>query len=250
MKKTMIIYTFSLLVMLVGCNTRQPVTEVTLNGTYELVDFISSNINIGEPVHNPYTDDYQRVIHIEENAVTIRDMNYTNQTEQVYDYTIIMNYGYYIDIENTDTKYVQRIYTDAKAGILEIMENGTETKHFIFSKYEQPDQTLIPNGTYEIYAAFGVAYGQLVKPEVWTQFDLKINGSKISFIRQVVGEAVERSEGNYRGGVIAIMTNMGDHDEYLEYDPSEKTLTYTEKFYSFSQPELNRDYYYIFKLKS
>ena len=118
MKKTLVFYVITLLFFLVGCNTRQPVTEVTLNGTYELVDFISSNINVGEPVHNPYTDDYQRVIHIKENAVTIRDINYTNQTEQVYDYTIIMNYGYYIDIENTDTKFVKRIYTDAKAGIL------------------------------------------------------------------------------------------------------------------------------------
>jgi hypothetical protein len=134
--------------------------------------------------------------------------------------------------------------------MLEMVESGTEKKHFIFSKLETPKKHLLKNGTYEIHAAFGYANGQLVKLELWEQFELNIQGSKITLIKKTVGGPTETNQGTYKGGIIGIETNMGDYVEYLTYDPSELTLTYTEKYYSVNQPQLNRDYYYIFKLKS
>lgn len=251
MKKLVLVCLSFTMFILTGCSRKEMPDLLSLNGTYQLVHFISSYLNLQMEGNNPYSDDYRQIIEIEDSVVTLTVIDDTESSTTVYVCDITLMSNRYFEITSREYGWVKKIYYNIQSGILEIMSPGSETQHYIYSKFEDYQSSNIMDGIYEISFVFGYyGNGQLATLNDWRKFEIKIKGNTIK-VTQVMsdGETFEGS-GTYRGGVVGFETTIGEIKEYLTYDSEEEMLKYTEKNTDIWTSEANRDYYYVFKLKA
>ena len=237
-----------LLILLSGCNKRNTVEiEETLDGTYELVYFISSRLNSNQTPYDPFSVFESYTITILENELTLSNRLKTSGEISTQKYTIASVHDNYLTIvDETDLVMQDKFYFDLKSGTIELVSIGGENRHYIFSKHPNIESKTLPNGKYALVSGYGYRPGEIISPSLYEYFEFTVSGKNISYTSKRKDGDVIYGSGTYVFGITAVETLMENTKEYLQYDPTEKTLTYKYEYSSFNA-DLRANFYLVFK---
>ncbi len=232
MRKMMTVLILLNLFLLVGCNKRDFIRPLpTLDGSYNLVNFISSNLNNFKDPYDPFTVFNESRLEIEGDVLTTIEVTKGNNREYKSEYVISEFERGYFKVSNSYNYVLQNMYYyDLEKGMIEyVIDVAGETRHYIYSKTEGFTNTKIEGGTYELTYASGVFDNHSISINDWTFFQYKVARDKISIYFQVKGEEKTYGHGSYEYGIVGIKVIYDDFEEYLTYDAYEKTLTYRQR---------------------
>jgi hypothetical protein len=235
------------LALLSGCNQRRGAIEkYSMDGVYELVYFIDSNLNSNNTVFDPFEhyDRYAIEIHGTTLKTIIRSKNSQNNVIVEYQIDQVTDFSFKIRIGNSLMNDL--FYFNIYESVIELKTVGSSKLHYIFSKYDF-DTLKIPDGTYELTIASGYHQGQMISTNLYEYFDFHIDGNKISYESKHSDGTKYWGSGTYIAGISGIVTQLANTNEYLHYDPVNQTLTFETKYFYLDSSQ-NSNYILVFEI--